>query len=102
MLVSRPEGFLPIQVNSTRTVGTASADRPQAPDGRFDHISLSRSAPQTDSSNFRQLVSCLSHQVRTYNTTGKIQELRTQVLDGTYRVSPGEIATRMLLMEEDV
>lgn len=102
MLVSRPEGFLPIQVNSARTVGTSSADRTQPQDGRFDHISLSNSGTQTDSSNFRQLVSQLSHQVRTYNTTGKIQELRAQVSNGTYRISPKEIAAGMLLMKEDV
>ena len=42
----------------------------------------------------------LANQVRTHNTTGKIQELRRQVGSGEYRVSPRELAVRMLLMEE--
>ena len=43
----------------------------------------------------------LSQQVRTTNTTGKIQELRQQVRSGQYRIDARETAARMLLMEED-
>ena len=46
-------------------------------------------------------MSSLSHQVRTANTTGKIQELRSQVSSGEYRVDAREVAARMLLMEVD-
>ena len=50
--------------------------------------------------SFRDLVSSLSREVRTCNTTGKIQDLHRQVQTGEYAVSPREIAARMLLMEE--
>ena len=46
------------------------------------------------------MVASLSQQVRTYNTTGKIQELSRQVSSGEYQVSPREVAARMLLVEE--
>jgi anti-sigma28 factor (negative regulator of flagellin synthesis) len=42
----------------------------------------------------------LSQQVRTTNTTGKIQELRQQVASGAYQPNAQEIARRMLLMGE--
>ena len=42
----------------------------------------------------------LSQQVRTHNTTGKIQELRRAVSSGEYQIAPRETAARMLLMEE--
>ena len=41
-----------------------------------------------------------SQQVRTFNTTGKIQDLRDQVASGTYRPDARETAARMLLMAE--
>ena len=47
----------------------------------------------------RALAADLARQVRTTNTTGKIQELRHQVQTGEYQVSPRELAHRMLLME---
>ena len=49
--------------------------------------------------SFRALAADLARQVRTTNTTGKIQELRHQVQTGEYQVSPRELAHRMLLME---
>ena len=58
------------------------------------------SAPQ-DGSSFRELAASLSYQVRTHNTTGKIQELRRQVQSGEYQIEPRETAARMLLMMED-
>ena len=56
---------------------------------------------QEERRSFLDAVSSLSHQVRTANTTGKIQELRSQVSSGEYRVDAREVAARMLLMEVD-
>ena len=42
----------------------------------------------------------LSQQVRTFNTTGKIQDLRQQVASGEYRPDARETAARMLLLSE--
>ena len=42
-----------------------------------------------------------SYQVRTCNTTGKIQELHRQVSAGEYRIEPRETAARMLMMMEE-
>ena len=46
-------------------------------------------------------VASLSYQVRTHNTTGKIQELRQEVRSGQYQISPRETAARMLLLEAE-
>ena len=99
MLIKGTEGYLPIQKKAARPAGRAITGRPQAQDGYYDHCTLSAPAEQTDRS-FRDVVSSLSYQVRTHNTTGKIQELRRAVSSGEYRASPRETAARMLLMEE--
>ena len=101
MLVSGPNGYMPIQTNHKCAVSASNADRLRTNDGRFDSISLSSGAEQTDSPDFRRLVASLSQQVRTYNTTGRVQELRAQVQSGTYQISPTEIAARMLLLGEE-
>ena len=97
MLVSRREGFRPITTNTARPAGSAGV-RERRQDGCYDHISLS-AAGQSRGASFRELVADLSSQVRTVNTTGKIQELRRQVAAGEYQISPREVAARMLLME---
>ena len=102
MLVSGPQGYIPIQKNNNRTVSTMTADRQKVGDGRFDSISLSAAAEPASSPDFRKLVASVSQQVRTYNTTGRVQELRSQVQSGQYQVSPSEIAARMLLLGEDM
>ena len=51
--------------------------------------------------SFREMAASLSQQVRTFNTTGKIQELRSQVASGDYRPDARETAARMLLLSED-
>lgn len=102
MLVSRPGSYSPIKQLDTKPVGTTHTDRSPAPDARFDSLSLSDGAYETDSVSFRQLVSSLSQQVRTCNTTGKIQQLHSQVQSGQYTISPADIAARMLLLEEGV
>ena len=98
MLVSRSVGLLPISKN-VRLTASAGGSRVQPQDRYYDHITLS-SAGQEESDGFRAMVASLSQQVRTYNPTGKIQELSRQVSSGEYQVSPREVAARMLLMEE--
>ena len=102
MLVSRPGAYSPIKKTGTRTVGTTNPDRLRTQDARYDSISLSSSSQSVDSPDFRQLVASLSQQVRTYTTTGKVQELHSQVQSGEYQISATDIAARMLLLEEDV
>ncbi len=99
MIIKGTEGYLPIQKNAARPVSRALPGRTQAQDGCYDHCTLSARAEQTDRS-FRDVVSSLSYQVRTHNTTGKIQELRRAVSSGEYNASARETAARMLLMEE--
>ncbi len=48
-----------------------------------------------------EMVSRLSHEVRTANTTGDIQELRRKVSAGEYVPDPMAIAGRMLFMVEE-
>ncbi len=48
-----------------------------------------------------ELVSRLSHEVRTATTTGDIQELRRAVSSGEYTPDPMAIAGRMLFLAED-
>ena len=62
--------------------------------------SLRRRTGQGGRLTFREMAASLSQQVRTYNTTGKIQELRNQVASGTYRPDARETAARMLLLPE--
>ena len=97
MLVTRREGFsaAPIQTGGFRGAG---AKRARAAESSFDHISLS--AGQETAPAFRAMAAVLSQQVRTYNTTGKIQDLRSQVASGEYRPDARETAARMLLMSE--
>ena len=91
MLITGPEGFRPVQKKSIVRTGRAGAGRAQAPDASYDHCTLS-TAGEAAGRNFREAVASLSQQVRTHNTTGKIQELRQS--------APRETAARMLLMEE--
>ena len=48
-----------------------------------------------------ELVSRLSHEVRTATTTSDIQELRRAVSAGEYAPDPMAIAGRMMLLTED-
>lgn len=100
MLVTRREGFSTAPI-STGAVRGAGAKRVRAAEGSFDQITLSARAGQEASPTFREMAAALSQQVRTYNTTGKIQELRQQVAAGEYRPDARETAARMLLMAED-
>lgn len=101
MLIKGTEGYLPIQKKTIRAASTAGAGKLRQADGRYDSCSLSAPEAQETSRSFLEAVSSLSYQVRTATTTGKIQELRSQVVSGEYQISPREVAARMLLMEGD-
>lgn len=98
MKIKGPEGYLPIQTSAARSGAVSGAGRTQAQDGRYDHFTAT--AVQ-ERGGFREMVASLSYQVRTYNTTGKIQELRRQVSSGEYQIEPRETAARMLLLMGD-
>ena len=89
MLQIRSEGYLPIQSVPSRTV--RAERKTDQSGGCYDKLSLSREGVGDAS---------LSQQVRTTNTTGKIQELRRQVQSGEYHPDARETAARMLLMGE--
>lgn len=101
MLITGTEGITPIQKNTARRVSRTGAERSERRGGRYDCYTLSQAPGQEESGSFRELAARLSQQVRTTNTTGKIQELRRQVQAGTYPVDPRGTAARMLLIEED-
>ena len=99
MIIKGTEGYLPIQNTAAQAIGVASAPRRAARSGRYDHYTTTSAA--TEQSSFRELAASLAYQVRTHNTTGKIQELRSQVRSGQYSIEPGETAARMLLLTEE-
>lgn len=101
MLITGPEGFSPIQKKTALRWGAPGAGTVRQPDGRYDKFASSAPIGQEERRSFLDAVSSLSNQVRTANTTGKIQELRRQVSSGEYRVDAREVAARMLLMEEE-
>ena len=100
MLITGPEGFSPIQKKTARPAAFPGPGRRQGQDGYYDQYTASAPAAQSGSS-FRDAVASLSYQVRTHNTTGKIQELRQEVRSGQYQISPRETAARMLLLEAE-
>ena len=102
MWVTRRDRFSTAPITPSGAVRSSGAKRVQtsaAPESSFDQITLS--AGQAASPTFRDLAASLSQQVRTFNTTGKIQDLRSQVASGEYRPDARETAARMLLMAED-
>ena len=99
MLMIGTEGISPIQKKAAFPRTAAGAERSRRPDGKYDRFAPSDPLGQEERRSFLDAVSDLSRQVRTANTTGKIQELRAQVSAGEYRVDAREVAARMLLME---
>ncbi len=98
MLIYGPEGVKPIQTKTVRSAARRGSAPAVQSDGYYDRFSPS--AAEGGGSSFRDLIASLSREVRTCNTTGKIQDLHRQVQAGEYAVSPREVAARMLLMEE--
>lgn len=99
MQIKKTEGFLPVKKSTVRPVGVSGAGRSHAQGGYYDRFTVSSTAAERGS--FREMAANLSYQVRTCNTTGKIQELRRQVSSGEYQIEPRETAARMLLLMED-
>ena len=66
----------------------------------YDSASFSSILERSDRSQL-DLVSRLSQEVRTANTTGDIQALRAQVASGEYCPDPMTIAGRMLFLVEE-
>ena len=97
MFVTRRSGISSVTA-AAGTARRAGAKPVRAAEGSFDQITLS-SGQQADPT-FREMAASLSQQVRTFNTTGKIQDLRRQVAAGEYRPDARETAARMLLMSE--
>lgn len=99
MIIQKTEGYLPVQKKTAQAAGAAGGSRRTARAGRYDRYTLS-TAP-AEQSGFRELAASLAYQVRTHNTTGKIQELRSQVRSGQYSIEPREVAARMLFLTEE-
>ena len=98
MQITRNKGYIsPVLPGGVRPVGAQGTEGVHGGEGSFDQITLSAPA---DRNTFRRMVSDLAYQVRTHNTTGKIQELRRQVSAGEYRPDAMETAARMLLLGE--
>lgn len=97
MQINGTKGYMSVKKSTARPASVSALGRAQAQDGYYDHFSVSSPAAQ-DRGSFRDMVASLSYQVRTCNTTGKIQELHRQVSAGEYRIEPRETAARMLLM----
>ena len=82
MLIKGTEGCLPLPNSAVRLSAAAGSRRTSLQNSRYDHLTLSTPAEQ-EKRSFQEAVASLSSQVRTTNTTGKIQELRRQVSSGT-------------------
>lgn len=100
MLIRRSERFPTAPITAGGAVYSSGAHRARSTEGQFDQIVLSAPNGQEGALTFREMAASLSQQVRTYNTTGKIQELYRQVSSGEYRPDARETAARMLLMTE--
>lgn len=99
MLITRRDRISTAPIASPGAARPSGARHAKGAESSFDQITLS--ADQAASPAFRDLAASLSQQVRTFNTTGKIQELRGQVASGTYRPDAREAAARMLLLPEE-
>lgn len=89
--VSRANSYYPAQRRGTLS---------QPLSGR-KYDSAHFSVPAGQKSFQMEMVSRLSREVRTANTTGDIQELRQKVAAGEYHPDPMAIAGRMLFMVEE-
>ena len=98
MQITRREGFSSAPIATAGPVRSAGVRRGRAQEAKFDQITLTGTGAAAPT--FRELAASLSQQVRTYNTTGKIQDLHDQVASGTYRPDAQETAARMLLLAE--
>lgn len=89
--IGRTKTYYPAQKRGTATL----------PLSGHNYDSAEFSAPAGRKSFQMEMVSRLSREVRTANTTGDIQELRREVSAGEYRPDPMAIAGRMLFLVEE-
>ncbi len=89
--VGRAKAYYPAQKRGT----------PSQPVSGHNYDSADFSVPAGRRSFQMEMVSRLSREVRTANTTGDIQELRREVSAGEYRADPMAIAGRMMLLVEE-
>ena len=89
--VGRTNVYYPAQKRGTTA--------PLASEPNYDSAEFS--APAGRKSFQMEMVSRLSREARTANTTGDIQELRRRVSAGEYRPDPMAIAGRMLFLVEE-
>ena len=101
MLIIGTEGISPIQKKTTLPRAAAGAERARRPDGRYDPFAPAAPLNQRQPPSSPRAGPGPSHQARTATPTRQIQELRSQVSSGEYRVDAREVAARMLLMEVD-
>lgn len=93
-----------VSMNNPVGVYAGSPKRGIAPSERkeghkYDSVSLSTER-DADSVFLKELVSRISHEVRTATTTGDIQALRQEIASGNYHPDPAAIAARMLFISE--
>ncbi len=89
--IGRTKTYYPAQKRGTTTLPLTG----------HNYDSAEFSAPAGRKSFQMEMVSRLSREVRTANTTGDIQELRREVSAGEYRPDPMAIAGRMLFLVEE-
>lgn len=80
------------QTGYSRGVASGSTAINHAEAASFDSVAIS----EEPASFQKEMVSRISHEIRTSTTTGRIQELRQAVADGTYKPDPARIARCML------
>ena len=97
-IVHAPSVSKSYQTGLNRNTASGSA-AVQENSNHYDSISISQN-PEGSSRIQKDAVSRISYEIRTATTTGRIQELRQSVADGTYRPDPARIAKCMLFQLE--
>ena len=93
-IVHTPSISKAYQTGLTRSAAVSSAAA-QAEGNNYDSVSISQE-PEGSTRIQKDTVSRITHEIRTSTTTGRIQELRQAVADGTYCPDPARIAKCML------
>lgn len=68
-------------------------------DQRYDQVDFSMHLDETEK-RIKETVGQVSRAIRLRPARQELEELRRQVMDGSYQPDPQEIAARMLLREE--
>lgn len=92
-------GLPPVIKPQAYGTGMLPSARAQASPGQFDQVNISQTSTR-ESQFFQTLVSRLSGEIRTANTTGVIAQVKEQVRSGSYLPDPVDIAARLLLRGE--